>query len=220
MATITLIRHGEVHADWHGRLYGSMDVPLSEEGQAQARAVARELSDERFAVIASSGLMRAEFTAQILRRNHAGLERLERLDIPGLRERDRGDWAGLSAAEIDVRKPGASAEWTSSRGIFTPPGGETVDQVHVRVVSELDQLAQSHEGQSICVVAHLWVLRAAVAAALGLPAQEVVRLDIPTSGRVRLQWSHADENAARGSLDLMLGTPRVLAEDRLAKTRG
>ena len=211
MATITLVRHGEVHGDWHGRLYGRMDVPLSVEGQAQARAVVRELSGARFAAIYSSGLKRAEFTAELLRRGHPGFERQ---DLDRLHERDRGDWAGMSPAEIDRIEPGSADAWTGSLGIFTPPGGETVDEVQARVASELDRVAELHRGESICIVAHLWILRAAVAGALGLPALQVARLDIPTSGRVRVVWEPGPKGAPRGALQLLTGTPEVLEIDR------
>ncbi|HRV83140.1 MAG: histidine phosphatase family protein [Planctomycetes bacterium] len=211
MTEITLIRHGEVHADWRDRLYGGMDVPLSGEGEAQAWAVARELREEVFDGVISSGLARAEFTAAILRSSRPDLVRIDR---PKLAERSRGDWAGLSVDEIDARHPGGSNLWRSSHGMFTPPGGESVEQVFERVLGELDRLAGEYEHGAIAVVAHLWVVRCAVAAAIGLAPERVAHLAVPTSGRVRLSWHGHRAGQGRGALIEMRGTPKVLNEDR------
>ncbi|MEZ6004267.1 MAG: histidine phosphatase family protein [Planctomycetota bacterium] len=214
MLQILMIRHGAVHADWAGRLYGALDVPLSSEGHAQARAVARELREEPLAAVVSSGLSRAEFTANLLRSDRPGLERIDR---PRLAERNRGDWAGWTLAEIETRHPGAGELWEASHGRFTPPGGESLADVQARVTAEIDRLAEEHRGGQIAIVAHLWVVRAAVAAAIGLPADGVGAISMPTSGRARIQWRPGGAGA-RGRLIEMHGTPPVRAEDRVTES--
>lgn len=204
MTRIVLIRHGEVHADWRGRLYGAMDVPLSEVGMGQARDVAAELRGRDFGTVISSGLQRAEFTANLLRADRSGMERI---DDPRFMERDRGDWAGLSGGEIDERQAGASDLWVSSRGMFNPPGGETVEAVMARVELGLQDWLQRESEGSIVIVAHLWVLRAALALTVGLPAEQVGRIDIPTAGRIEISWPDRGLAGAKGELHGLFPAP-------------
>ncbi|NOT31084.1 MAG: bifunctional RNase H/acid phosphatase, partial [Planctomycetes bacterium] len=53
-----LVRHGEVDAAWHGRIYGALDVPLSERGRSEAARAARTLAEVELAAVVSSGLAR------------------------------------------------------------------------------------------------------------------------------------------------------------------
>jgi 2,3-bisphosphoglycerate-dependent phosphoglycerate mutase len=62
--TLCLVRHGETAWNAEGRVQGQLDLPLNGTGLAQARAVARVLSKERFSAIYSSDLTRARQTAQ------------------------------------------------------------------------------------------------------------------------------------------------------------
>jgi broad specificity phosphatase PhoE len=204
MTRIVLIRHGEVHADWRGRLYGAMDVPLSEAGKDQARAVAKELQGRTYDAVISSGLQRAEFTANLLRAERPALTRL---DDPRFLERHRGDWAGMSAAEIDALEPGAHELWRTSRGMFNPPGGETVGSVMNRVEEGLQDALGNADCDLIVIVAHLWVLRAALALTVGLPAEQVGRVDIPTAGRIEISWADRAGPGAKGELHGLFPAP-------------
>ncbi len=207
------IRHGEVHSDYQGRLYGSLDVPLSDHGWAQARAVVRELREEHLDAVYSSDLGRAQATARMLVAQRPGLELRVR---PGLRERSRGDWAGLQPDGIEAQVPGALELWRRSAGCFTPPGGETLGQVMERVGRELARLRAEHAGHSIAVVAHLWVVRAALAWTLGLPPERVAAIDLKMSGRVLMEWPEGAQRVTEGRLVSLLGTPEILPEDRQA----
>ena len=60
---LCLVRHGETAWNAEGRVQGQLDVPLSEVGRAQARAVAAALALERFDAIYSSDLVRVRETA-------------------------------------------------------------------------------------------------------------------------------------------------------------
>jgi probable phosphoglycerate mutase len=95
VTTLLLVRHGET--DWNavGRLEGHTDRPLSDYGREQARRLAEELAGEEFDAIYASDLARARETAEIVG------ERL-RLPVgldPDLREKDWGNWEGLTSTE-------------------------------------------------------------------------------------------------------------------------
>ena len=64
----TLLRHGESVGNAEGKHQGQSDFPLTEKGEAQARALAERWLNEKkgFDLIISSPLSRAHGTAEIL----------------------------------------------------------------------------------------------------------------------------------------------------------
>ena len=179
-----LIRHGRVAREWHGRIYGALDVPLSELGEGQMRAAAERLAAERVDAVVSSGLARTEFGAALLRAPRG----LARRDEPDLRELDRGEWAGLWKHELDARDPGAWERWWTDPAGTRPPNGESLTDLGERVLGCLNRLAREHAGGRVAVVAHSWVIRAVAGASLGLPIGATVRLDLPPGSLTAVDW--------------------------------
>jgi broad specificity phosphatase PhoE len=68
---ILLIRHGETKWNRIHRFQGRIDVPLNQEGIAQAQALARALKNERLVAIYSNPLTRAMETARLVKRFHS-----------------------------------------------------------------------------------------------------------------------------------------------------
>ena len=66
MTKVALVRHGMTDWNLQGRIQGIKDIPLSEEGRSQARAVARRLGCEEWHRIYSSDLIRAAETARMV----------------------------------------------------------------------------------------------------------------------------------------------------------
>ncbi len=97
-------RHGET--DWNatGRLQGHTDVPLNENGRAQARALAENLrgASMRFAAVVTSDLSRARETGEIVAAE-LGIA-LAYVD-EGLRERCFGQFEGHTRIECEERFP-------------------------------------------------------------------------------------------------------------------
>jgi len=181
---IYLVRHGEVTAEWSQRIYGDLDVPLSERGEQQSRDVAAIFEGQALAAVYSSGLARAEFAAGLLRAPRG----LERRDEARLKEIFRGDWAGLDRAAVEALEPGGWDKWWAQDGLVEPPGGETLAEIAARVQEALADLAQRHAGESIAIVAHKWVLRAASCAAFALPPEGMLRFEVPFVGAIALDW--------------------------------
>ena len=92
-----LIRHAE-SAEW-ARLvcHGTLDVPLSSRGVAQADKIARHFADVRLEAVYASPRRRARATADIL----AAREGLE----PGSATRWRRSTSGRSREERSTRSP-------------------------------------------------------------------------------------------------------------------
>jgi alpha-ribazole phosphatase len=81
---------------------------------------------------------------------------------PGLVEQDFGDWENRKYAEVSF-PAGLDADELAA---FTPPGGESFADVCSRVGACIDQLSNATEGETVAVVAHAGVIRAALVHAL------------------------------------------------------
>lgn len=202
---IYLLRHGDVDAYWRDRIYGCLDIPLSEEGRAQARRQAAHLTTLPLARIVSSGLERTEYGAACLRASRDAV----RIDDPELRELDRGAWAGMALADLERAQPGAWARWYAAPGAARPPGGESLDDLAARVLPRLRYWAEQHVGAAVALVTHGWVIRVAVLHVLGLSNDHAPRLDVRTGDLTELDWPRAIGAVPRlRSFGLRAGHPR------------
>jgi probable phosphoglycerate mutase len=165
---VLLVRHGQSEWNALGRWQGQADPPLNEVGRAQAISAARSLGS--LDAIFSSDLQRALETAAIIS-GELGIGPV--VVEPALRERDAGDWSGLTRAEIEERYPGwltptndkHAAFSPVSEGARRPPGWEPDESVlaralialdHIRtVVGDGDVLAVTHGGLIYTVEHHL-----------------------------------------------------------------
>lgn len=180
-----LVRHGQVEAEWREKIYGCLDVPLSERGREEARRAADFLAAEPIDAVISSGLSRTRYGA-------AWLARARRLEVrhdAALREIDRGEWAGLRFDELEQQQPGVFGAWKKAPWTVRPPGGESMTDLAARVRPVLDDLAREFRGGLVAVVAHSHVLRAAVASAVGPEA--AMELEVPTGSIYALDWTVA-----------------------------
>jgi broad specificity phosphatase PhoE len=163
---VVLVRHGETEWSASGRHTGRTDVPLTEEGERQGKALATVLehllAGRRVVLSLTSPLARARRTAQL-----AGLGATEE---PTLVELDYGDYEGLTTTAI--RSSGPS--WTVWTG--TLPGGETLDEVAARadaliarIRATLAAVEATDPPPAVVLVAHGHLLRVLAARWIGLP---------------------------------------------------
>lgn len=186
---LLVARHGEVHERWRRTVYGRLDVELSATGQEQSRRLGDALASVSIDAVVSSGLQRAEAAAAHVRAQRPSFApALERIDDPRFVELDRGDWAGRSIDELEEEEPEAYGRWMGSRGAVQAPGGESPADVAARVMPAYGEWAARFPGGTILVVAHLWVVRSAVAAALGLPMERSGELVLPPGGICDFLW--------------------------------
>jgi probable phosphoglycerate mutase len=154
MADLLIVRHGESEWNALGRWQGWADPPLTDAGEEQAAAAIDPLRGLGLEAVAASDLQRARRTAEILA---AGLD-LGTVHVDeGLRERNVGDFTGLTREEIDARWPGILAEWRAGR-VQQAPGGEGPEFLE-RVLAALDRLAEGFAGRKVLVVAHGGLIR-------------------------------------------------------------
>lgn len=177
------VRHGEVDAHWRGRLYGCLDIKLSDNGRQEAQRAAAFLASVPLAAVVSSGLSRTRYGAAHVARSR----KFEEQHDARLREIDRGDWCGLTFEELAEQVPGGMDAWRADAWAMRPPNGENMTDVAERVGEVLDELAERYAGAAVCVVVHSHVIRAALARAM--PAAKVLDLDLPTGAIVHVDWS-------------------------------
>jgi broad specificity phosphatase PhoE len=156
---VILVRHGETDWTLSGQHTGSTDIPLTDRGREDARALAAELAGP-FALVLTSPLARAVETCRL-----AGLgdEARTRDDLV---EWHYGAYEGLTTVDIRRQHPGWTL-WDDGA-----PGGEAASQVATRVdrvIADLRDVAGD-----VAVFAHGHVLRVLAARWVGLE---------PTAGR-------------------------------------
>lgn len=195
MLDLLLARHGQSEWNAAGRWQGQADPPLSDLGRAQAHAAGRQAGS--FDAIFASDLERALRTATIIS---------EALGVgpvvvdPRLKERDAGEFSGLTRDEIEARFPGALAtrRW--------PPGWEPDESLLQRVLTALDDIVEySGGGGTVLAVSHGGVIYA-LEAHLGREHERIPNL----SGR----WVHHDGNNWRLGERLALTPDDVTIENQ------
>lgn len=165
---IWLVRHAEVHADWHQRAYGNTDVPLSEAGIEQTRSMSASFGGVPLDLVVASQLARARAMGEgIARASGAPLAIDERL-----REIWRGEWQGLPSSEFRRR-------WELEREVFLADpwnwrghGGESDAQVFARAWPALLEALARARGGTLALASHYNVIRVLVTRALGWRAHE------------------------------------------------
>jgi probable phosphoglycerate mutase len=115
-----LARHGETAWSLSGQHTGLTDLPLTPNGERNARRLADRLKGITFAKVFTSPLQRAARTCEL-----AGFGTLAEAD-PDLVEWNYGQYEGLRSAEILAKRP----EWQLFRD--GAPGGESPAQVSER----------------------------------------------------------------------------------------
>lgn len=171
---LVLVRHGETEWSRSGQHTGRTDIPLTDAGRAEARALAAALADRSFSRVVSSPLVRAVETARL-----AGFG--DRVEIdPELREWNYGIYEGRTSDEIRSEIP----DWT----VWTHPivDGESLEELGQRADRVIARLLPS--GGDVLVVSHGHFLR--VLTARWIEAAPVVasRVELWTATISELGW--------------------------------
>ena len=164
MTRFILIRHGQTGWNKQERFRGWVDIDLDETGRRQAQAAARRVSPWGVSAIYSSPLKRALATAQAL----ADIAGLGVNAIDGITDMHFGVWQGMSIAEVKDSYPDQFDQWCNRPDALEIPDGETLEDVRIRSVAAIEELATSHEGQTIAVFTHRVVCKVLLCHLLGL----------------------------------------------------
>lgn len=154
MRRLTLIRHALTEWNSTGRLQGHLDCPLSDEGAAQARALAKRVGSSEIDVLYSSPLRRASETAEV------AFPTAPLILDDRLMELDFGVFQGKSPEENADHE--SWAWWLEDPFSRRIPEGESYSDLMARVVSWLEDLpkashvvAVTHSGAIQMIIAHI-----------------------------------------------------------------
>jgi 2,3-bisphosphoglycerate-dependent phosphoglycerate mutase len=162
-----LVRHGETPASRDGVLAGWTNVPLTDTGQEQARALRPLLATETFTSVWSSDLDRTMTTARLAYGDAA--------TDPRLREIHFGDLEGLAWREIESHHQESLLAFEG----FAAPGGESLVDLRTRVLGFLADLPPGR---------HLLFTHGVVIALLG---REVGQRELIPTGTLRvIDWTN------------------------------
>lgn len=118
------MRHGATAWNAEGRYTTRSDVPLSDDGIAQARATAAALADERIDRVFCSPLARARVTGETIAAAQAHGAPDVTVDAR-LTEIDAGPFEGLTVPEIEAGPLAAAhAAWHADTDPVAPEGAE------------------------------------------------------------------------------------------------
>ena len=182
MGRLVLIRHGQSVWNAENRFTGWTDVDLSDRGVKEAEDAGDLLSGIRFDVVHTSGLKRAQRTADIImsRNTVSGEVPVFRDEL--LNERHYGDLQGLNKAET-AEIHGAEQEhiWRRSFDI-PPPGGESLKMNAARTVPYFTGMIMGDlgDGKNVLVSAHGNSLRSIVMHIESISPEDIVSVEIPT----------------------------------------
>ena len=170
MTALYLVRHGETEWSASGRHTSVTDLPLTERGLQQARALAGQLDPADFGLVLSSPRRRAWHTAELA--GFVGEHAPELTD--DLVEWAYGDYEGRTSAEIGEEVSG----WTIWS--HPVPGGESAEEVAARLDRVVTRVRQSGVERAICF-AHGHSLRALAMRWLGFDLSLGVHFPLDTS---------------------------------------
>jgi len=196
--TVLIVRHGQTTWNRDGRVQGWADSTLTDRGRDQARALGTHLTDEydldRLVV---SDLQRTRETAELL--GESGVDPEPSLS-PAWRERDFGEWQGLTRAEIAEQNPDLDPD-ESLLAVESVAGGESLQECTERVLGAWTKLVDGlASGETVAVVTHGGPIRAVVASVTGR--------DLAT---VAPQFSPSNCGLTEFECD---GEPQIVSRDR------
>lgn len=141
-------RHGQTQWNVDNKICGVTDVPLTEEGWAQARALAEKTVDLELDLVICSTMLRAKQTASAV----AEKLNIPVIEDPRLVEQNYGIYEGM-----DRKTPG----FLENKRHFAVryPGGESMMDVAHRIYGLLEDVKRDYAGKNVLLVCHGGVLR-------------------------------------------------------------
>ena len=176
LSGVYLARHGETAWSLSGQHSGRTDLPLTERGERNARALGQRLRGLAFAKVLTSPLQRAARTCEL-----AGFGAAAEIDSD-LVEWDYGQYEGRRAGEIHAERP----DWQLFRDGC--PGGESPGQIGARADRVVGRVRAVKGDVLVFSSGHF--LRVLAARWLGLDAAGGRHLLLSTASLSALGYEH------------------------------
>ncbi len=189
MSQILLIRPGSTDFDEQHRIQGTLDLPLTAQGEQQVAQIVQELSHIVIDVIFTSPCEPARSTAAAL----GAAKGVDVREIEPLYNVNLGLWQGLKIDEIRRKHPKVFKQWQDSPDAICPPGGETLAEAVERVRKALEKPLKKKGTLGIVACDPLAAIIAAVVRGTALDA-------IPAAGNgVCGRWEILKETSSKAA---------------------
>lgn len=181
--TIILVRHGESEGNARRIVQGTLDVPLTALGRAQALAVGARLASQPVRAVYASGLRRAMGTAEAI----AGRHNLPVQTVEALREVSFGEAQGLTWDELVARWPVTGL--LDAADLI--PGAAPLVDVRARAGEAVDRLLDRHRDDLAVCVSHGGAIAQIVAHLLRLPSGTIPRIRLANAAMTVIEGGAA-----------------------------
>jgi len=148
MLRIVLVRPGCTDFDRQGRIKGTLDIPLCEDGSRQAAQTADQLAEFPVDAVYSAPCQSAQQTAAAL----ADSRRLKVKAIDELQNVDHGLWHGKLIDEVKQTQPRVYRQGQDNPDSICPPQGEPIAAGRERVRKALARILKKHGSGMVCLV--------------------------------------------------------------------
>lgn len=197
-----LMRHGETEWALAGKHTGRADIPLTENGDEEARQLGDRIRIFSFANVLTSPLQRARRTCEL-----AGMSQDAKVEAD-LIEWDNGDYESQTPAEIVAARPG----WNLFRDGC--PNGEMPDQISARADRLIQKLIQL-DG-NVALFSHSHLGRVLATRWIGLSVEHAQHLLLNTASLSILRYEH--DRADQRAIELWNSAPLERFTDSSAST--
>lgn len=140
MLSVILIRPGSTDFDEQGRIQGTLDVPLNEQGDVEVARLANELRERQLEAIYFSPSEPAHQTAEAL----AEALGIKAKKLDNMHNLDHGLWQGMRLDDMKRKHPKVYRQWQDQPENVRPPEGETLDAAKARVQAALRKVVKKH----------------------------------------------------------------------------
>jgi len=183
--TYYIIRHGDkVEGEFRKPELPLNDQPLSEVGQAQARALVDFFMGREIAHIYVSAYQRTRQTIAHVA-EHFGLTPIvdERLN-----EMNNGAFNVGTVDELQEKFPGEWQVYRKRRSDFRFPGGESGGDAQQRIIEFLEEKRELHGDENVIAVCHDGLSRLLMCYVLGIPVYKRWNFQMDTAGITELEY--------------------------------
>lgn len=142
MLQILLVRSGCTEYDEQGRIQGTLDVPLSEDGRRETDAVIEELKTQSLDAIYCSPCQAARHIADKLGKAVDVKPKV----VEQLHNLDQGLWQGMLIDDVKAKQPKVYRQWQEQPETVCPPQGETIRAAKARIAAVAIKLIKKHKG--------------------------------------------------------------------------
>jgi phosphoserine phosphatase len=175
MTRILLTRHGHVEGiSKPERFRGRFDLPLSEQGRSQARALATKIaSNWRPIAIYTSPMRRCIETGDMI----ADACKVGSSVLDTLSDLDYGSWQWKTHGEIEDQFPQLFTLWFSMPQLVRFPEGDSLQDLVTRAADTVRTVHSRHPRETVVLVGHDSVNRAILMQMLDQPLSAYWRLE-------------------------------------------